>query len=50
MEVALQDGVSLPSSLEDVKISKLPPSAYYVANFVSKEEEKMILDKVLPQR
>ena len=40
------EGVSLPSSLEDARIAKLPPSAYYIANFISEEEEYSILEKV----
>ncbi len=41
------DGVSLPVSLEDARISALPPTAYYIPNFLSEDEERLILDKVL---
>ncbi|PTB46463.1 hypothetical protein M441DRAFT_85522 [Trichoderma asperellum CBS 433.97] len=36
----------LPSSLEAAKITSLPPTSYYVPNFISEEEERMILDKI----
>lgn len=36
----------LPSSLEAAKIASLPAASYYVPNFISEEEEHMILDKV----
>ncbi len=44
--VSLPPGVSLPASLDDVKIATLPPVAYYIANFISEDEEQAILDKV----
>ncbi|KAI8293919.1 Alkbh6 protein [Colletotrichum sp. SAR11_240] len=37
--------VNLPTSLEDVRITKLPPSAFYIADFISEEEEQAILQK-----
>ena len=43
----LPQGVSLPASLEDVRIPSLPPAAYYISNFLSEDEERQILDKVL---
>lgn len=36
----------LPSSLEAAKIPSLPPTAYYLPNFISEQEERLILDKV----
>lgn len=36
----------LPASLEESKIQSLPSSAYYIPNFISAEEEKVILDKI----
>lgn len=41
-------GVALPSTLELAKISRLPATAYYIPNFISEEEEKVLLDKVRP--
>jgi len=38
--------VSLPQSLEDSRIPTLPPSAYYIADFISEEEERLMLEKV----
>ena len=38
--------VSLPTSLEQAKISKLPSCAYYIPNFISGDEETVLLDKV----
>jgi hypothetical protein len=38
---------SMPVYLEEVSIDRLPSSAYYVADFISKEEEKALLDKVV---
>ncbi|KAF4821592.1 Alpha-ketoglutarate-dependent dioxygenase alkB-like protein 6 [Colletotrichum siamense] len=38
--------VNLPTSLEDVRITKLPPSAFYIADFISEEEEQAILQKI----
>ncbi|KAL2135544.1 hypothetical protein VTI74DRAFT_8150 [Chaetomium olivicolor] len=39
-------GVNLPPSLEASRVSALPPAAYYIADFISEEEEEAILDKV----
>lgn len=41
-----QTTADLPSALEDVKIKGLPSSAFYIANFISPEEERYLLDKV----
>ncbi|KAJ4411635.1 hypothetical protein N0V85_003820 [Neurospora sp. IMI 360204] len=38
--------VNLPPSLEANRITALPPSAYYIADFISEEEEQQILEKV----
>lgn len=45
---ALPTGVSLPYALDQAKISRLPATAYYISDFISEEEEKLILDKVRP--
>ncbi|KAJ0107633.1 hypothetical protein J7T55_007824 [Diaporthe amygdali] len=44
--VALPTGVSLPSSLDQARIPRLPATAYYIADFISEEEERLILDKL----
>ena len=36
----------MPVSLEEVRIQGLPPSAFYIADFISIEEEQSLLDKV----
>ncbi|KAL7909605.1 hypothetical protein GGI35DRAFT_479862 [Trichoderma velutinum] len=36
----------LPSSLEAARITSLPSTAYYLPNFISEEEERLILDKI----
>jgi hypothetical protein len=38
----------LPESLQDARIASLPQTAYYIPNFISEEEEQMMLDKVRP--
>ncbi|KAF5022053.1 hypothetical protein F66182_5899 [Fusarium sp. NRRL 66182] len=38
--------ISLPPSLEHARITTLPQTAYYIPNFISEEEEQMILDKI----
>ncbi|KAF4945289.1 hypothetical protein FSARC_14462 [Fusarium sarcochroum] len=40
------DGFSLPASLEHAKITTLPQTAYYIPNFITEEEEQIILDKI----
>ncbi|KAK1722363.1 calpain [Colletotrichum acutatum] len=38
--------VNLPASLDNVRVKKLPPSSYYIADFISEEEERLILQKI----
>ncbi|KAF4991884.1 hypothetical protein FGRMN_7532 [Fusarium graminum] len=42
----LSGDVLLPSSLEHARITLLPQTAYYIPNFITEEEEHMILDKI----
>lgn len=44
----LPAGVALPSTLEPARIACLPATAYYIPNFISEDEERLILDKVRP--
>jgi alkylated DNA repair protein alkB family protein 6 len=44
----LNHPISLPASLDNVRIESLPPAAYYISDFVSEDEERNILDKVWP--
>jgi len=37
----------MPASLEETQITALPARAYYIADFISEEEEQAILRKVL---
>ncbi|KAI8721008.1 hypothetical protein NCS52_00547100 [Fusarium sp. LHS14.1] len=37
---------SLPPSLDHARITTLPQTAYYIPDFISEEEERMILDKI----
>lgn len=37
---------SLPVSLHHAKVIGLPSTAYYIPNFISQEEEQLILEKV----
>ena len=39
-------GITLPASLEQVRINALPPDAYYISDFISEDEERQILDKI----
>ncbi len=39
----------LPSSLEAALIPTLPPSAYYIPNFITPSEEAHLLRKVFPR-
>lgn len=38
----------LPPSFETARIESLPSTAYYIPNFLSEEEERVILAKVGP--
>ncbi|KAK4114028.1 hypothetical protein N656DRAFT_796546 [Canariomyces notabilis] len=38
--------VNLPAKLEASRINALPPAAYYIADFISEDEEQAILHKV----
>jgi len=38
--------VDLPTWLDRAKIAKLPASAYYIPNFITKDEEVTILNKI----
>lgn len=40
-------GHSLPKSLDEVRIESLPPAAYYIADFITEDEERHILEKVV---
>ncbi|KAG6053061.1 hypothetical protein E4U17_005073 [Claviceps sp. LM77 group G4] len=40
------DAFSLPSDLGQARIKGLPSTAYYIPNFISSEEEQLILDKI----
>lgn len=37
----------LPDSLEEVRVKSLPGSVYYIADFITKDEEIAILTKVV---
>ncbi|EJP65157.1 Alpha-ketoglutarate-dependent dioxygenase alkB 6 [Beauveria bassiana] len=39
-------GVTLPANLEATRIESIPSTAYYIPNFISIEEEQLILDKI----
>ena len=39
-------GVSLPKSLEEARIKCIPSAMYYIPNFISEAEEKLIHGKV----
>lgn len=39
-------GVALPFDLDAAKVDGLPGSAYYISDFISIEEEQLILEKV----
>ncbi|CAM1505381.1 Fc.00g110180.m01.CDS01 [Cosmosporella sp. VM-42] len=43
---AANRAVLLPASLDHAKVTNLPSTAIYIPNFISEEEERMILDKV----
>lgn len=39
-------GVVLPSDLNQARVTRLPATVYYIPDFVSKEEEQILLEKV----
>lgn len=36
----------MPACLEDVKINDVPHSAFYISDFITEEEEQILLNKV----
>jgi alkylated DNA repair protein alkB family protein 6 len=46
MEGEARQLIVMPASLEDVRIKRLPSRAYYIADFISEEEEQVLLNKV----
>lgn len=38
--------LTLPESLEQVRIAGLPPAAYYISDFITQDEEEAILEKI----
>ena len=43
-------GAILPTSLDQARVKSIPPSIYYIPNFISEAEEALINDKVRRQR
>lgn len=41
----LSTGAQLPSALAQAHVTRLPATAYYVPDFISEEEERILLDK-----
>ncbi|KAG5930422.1 hypothetical protein E4U53_002237 [Claviceps sorghi] len=44
--MAATDASSLPSTLGQARIQGLPSTAYYIPNFISAEEERLVLDRI----
>ncbi|KAG6007097.1 hypothetical protein E4U21_006359 [Claviceps maximensis] len=44
--MAAIDASSLPSNLGQARIQGLPSTAYYIPNFISLEEERLVLDRI----
>ena len=42
----VEASIHIPSDLEQAKIRSIPSTAYYIADFISKEEEQALLGKV----
>ncbi|KAF6838037.1 Alpha-ketoglutarate-dependent dioxygenase alkB-like protein 6 [Colletotrichum plurivorum] len=40
------NAVTLPACLDDVRVTRLPASAFYIPDFISEEEEQAILQKI----
>lgn len=38
----------LPNALDCARIPRLPATAYYIPDFISEDEETLLLDKVCP--
>jgi len=38
--------IPMPASLEEVRVKSLPSSAFYIADFINREEETFLLDQV----
>jgi alkylated DNA repair protein alkB homolog 6 len=38
--------LSVPQSLDHARVTKLPYAAFYISDFITEEEEKLILDKI----
>lgn len=38
--------VKLLRSLEDARVTTLPPAAYYIPNFITAEDEALLLNRV----
>ena len=41
-----QPHIELPSNIQEVRIKTMPESMYYIANFITADEERDILQKV----
>lgn len=41
--------IRLPASLQHARVSGLPPASFYIPDFISEEEEKLLLNKVHPR-
>lgn len=50
LEMADTQSIDDGNSLEKFKIPSLPPDFYYIPNFISREEEESILQKVCRPR
>ncbi|OAQ70203.1 hypothetical protein VFPPC_02707 [Pochonia chlamydosporia 170] len=44
--MAVDDHVATPPALENARIKDLPSTAYYISNFITEEEERIILSKI----
>jgi hypothetical protein len=46
MESPSPELITMPASLEDVQVTRLPKSAFYISEFINREEEELLLNKV----